>query len=158
MRDFIGNEWDVECLGCDINNGKVIVPGGLIFKSTNFVVHQDPLIPLPGFLVIASGRHYQSLYEMRDDEYREFSILVRKIHTAIKEVTKISRFTLVQEEDSVHFHLWFFPWTDSVVKHYGKPSLTKIREIMSDLRKNPIAQAEWSIIESQIARIRSIVN
>ena len=71
-NDFLGNEWDVDCMGCAISNGSMQVPGGFVQKTSYFAVHQDPLIPLPGFFVIGSLRHIRSMSEMQDVEYQEY--------------------------------------------------------------------------------------
>ena len=109
-KDFLGKEWAYDCMGCAIADGSLLVPGGLILDTEHFSVHQDPLIPLPGFLVIASKRHIHSISEMDSAEYEDLSRLIRSTHQAIKQVTRIDPLTLVQEERSPHFHLWFFPW------------------------------------------------
>ena len=153
--DFLGNEWTIDCMGCAISNGSMLVPGGMIQRTKNFCVHQDPLIPLPGFLVIASIRHIRSMSEMHESEYEEFSALVKTTHEAIKDATKIEHLTIIQEESSIHFHLWFFPWTESVIEQYGQPSLAKIREIMFDYRKQAIGEAEWMKLEKTIEKIKS---
>ena len=156
-RDFLGNEWDIDCMGCAISNRSMLVPGDFILQTKYFCVHQDPLIPLPGFLVIASLRHIQSISEMQEPEYNEFSKLVRAAQHAVKEATKVEHLTIVQEDNSVHFHLWFFPWTRRVVEQYGQPSLTKIREIMADYRKQPIDKAEWKELEKSIKKIKTLM-
>lgn len=153
--DFLGNEWDIDCMGCAISNLSMPVPGGFIQTTRHFAVHQDPLIPLPGFLVIASVRHIQSISEMQASEYEELARLIRATHQAIKTITKIESLTLVQEESSVHFHLWFFPWAQDVIKRYGPPSLTKIREIMLDYRRQPIDKAQWKKLEESIEQLKS---
>ena len=135
----------------------MLVPGGFIKRTQYFCVHQDPLIPLPGFLVIASLRHIQSLSEMQGAEYEEFSALVRITHQAIKDVTKIEHLTIVQEENSAHFHLWFFPWTQIVLERYEQPSLSKIREIMTDYKGQLISKAEWKELETSIENIRKVL-
>jgi diadenosine tetraphosphate (Ap4A) HIT family hydrolase len=155
--DFLGNEWNIDCMGCAISNGMMLVPGGMIQRTKNFCVHQDPLIPLPGFLVIASTRHIRSISEMQEFEYKEFSILVKTTHQAIKDATKIEHLTIIQEESSIHFHLWFFPWTESVIEQYGQPSLTKIREIMLDYRKQVIGESEWMKLKKSIEKIKSLM-
>ena len=154
-RDFLGNEWEIECMGCAISNQSMMVPGGMIQKTNNFCVHQDPLIPIPGFLVIASTRHIRSISEMRASEFGEFSLLIKTTHQAIKDVTKVSNLTIIQEESSIHFHLWFFPWTQKVIDRYGKPSLTKIREIMIDYQKVTVQGMEWKELEKSITDIKS---
>ena len=153
--DFLGNEWDIDCMGCAISAQSMSVPGGFIRKTQYFCVHQDPLIPLPGFLVIASQRHIQSISELQASEYEEFSRLVRITHHAVKEVTQIEHLTIVQEESSVHFHLWFFPWTQNVINRYGQPSLTKIREIMTASRKQQIVESEWEELQKTLVKIKS---
>ena len=158
IKDFLENEWDFDCMGCAISNQSMLVPGGFIQRTQHFCVHQDPLIPLPGFLVIASARHIQSLSEMQAREYEEFSRLLRATHQAIKEATKVKYLTIVQEESSTHFHLWFFPWTQRVIEQYGQPSLTKIREIMADHRKQLIGEAEWKELEISIEKIKGLLS
>jgi diadenosine tetraphosphate (Ap4A) HIT family hydrolase len=153
-RDFLGYEWDIDCMGCAIRDGAMRVPGGFIQKTQYFCVHQDPLIPLPGLLVIASLRHMQSIADMQDVEYNEFSRLLRTAQSVIKKATGVEYLTIVQEENSIHFHLWFFPWTQNVVEKYGKPSLSNIREIMSDYRKQSISDVEWNELEESIEKIK----
>jgi diadenosine tetraphosphate (Ap4A) HIT family hydrolase len=152
--DFLGNEWDIDCMGCAVGGEAMPVPGGFIQRTEYFCVHQDPFISLPGFLVIASLRHIQSISEMQTPEFEEHSSLIRKAHHAIKAVTGIEFLTLIQEEYSIHFHSWFFPWTKGVIEQYGRPSLAKIREIMSDYRKQPISPVAWKKLETTIENIR----
>jgi diadenosine tetraphosphate (Ap4A) HIT family hydrolase len=142
-------------MGCAISSGTMLVPGGFIHKTPNFCVHQDPLIPLPGFLVIAALRHIRSISEMQKSEYEEFSLLIQASHQAIKAVTGIEHLTIIQEESSIHFHLWFFPWLDFVIEKYGQPSLTKIREIMFDYRKQTMNESEWAELEKTIEKIKT---
>jgi len=144
-------------MGCAISNGSMLVPGGFIKKTQHFCVHQDPLIPLPGFLVIASLRHIQSISEMQDFEYEDLTGLIRTVHHAIKEGTKIGHLTIVQEESSNHFHLWFFPWIQDVIERYRQPSLTRIREIMTDYRQQPIDKAGWEELEKSIGKIKGLM-
>ena len=153
-KDFLGTEWEIDCLGCAIRDRSMLVPGDIILRTEHFIVHQDPLVPLPGFLVIASLRHIQSIEEMDKCEYEQMTWLVRITHRAIKQVTKIEELTLIQEESSKHFHLWFFPWTRKVLDGYGKPSLAKIRDIMGDFRKQPLSTREWVELEKTIEQIR----
>jgi len=136
----------------------MLVPGGFIKKTQHFCVHQDPLVPLPGFLVIASQRHIQSISEMDEFEYNDFSQLVRMVHDAIRKGTGIENLTIVQEEGSIHFHLWFFPWAQKVVERYGQPSLTKIREIMTAYKKQPVGEAEWKELQESIEKIKTLTS
>jgi len=154
ITDFLGQEWNIDCLGCAISDGTMAVPGGLIQNTQYFCVHQDPENPLEGFIVIASKRHIRSIAEMQEVEYQELARLIRDTLHAIKEATRVEKLTIIQEERSIHFHLWFFPWTQKVIGRYGQPSLTKIRSIMSDLGKEPISEIAWKELERSISGIK----
>jgi diadenosine tetraphosphate (Ap4A) HIT family hydrolase len=137
-RDFLGNTWEYDCMGCAIARQGLAVPGGFVWQSGNFCVHQDPLIPLPGFLVIGSARHVRTIGELTSLEYAEFSGLVRDAQVAIKQAVRVDHLTLIQEEYSSHFHLWFFPWLPEVIRKHGEPSTTKIRDIMADYSREQL--------------------
>jgi diadenosine tetraphosphate (Ap4A) HIT family hydrolase len=154
-RDFLGKPWEFDCMGCAIARQALTVPGGFIRKSALFCVHQDPLIPLAGCIVIASRRHIRSIAEMSEPEYAEFAGLVRKTRSAIQAVVPVEYLTLVQEEHSGHFHLWFFPWLQDMIKKYGEPSLAKVRQIMAEVSREPISAAEWRELEASIADIKA---
>lgn len=156
--DFLGNRWEYTCMGCAIADGTMLPPGGMIQGTRHFVVHQDPLIPLPGFLVVASTQHIHSISQMEDEEYQEFSELLKRAYQTIKDVTRVEHLTIIQEEYSSHFHLWFFPWTQAVIDKYGSPSLSKIRGIMADYKKEPISEVEWGKLEETITAMKNLLN
>ena len=130
---------------------------GFDLENAEFLCAPRSLIPLSGFLVIASTRHIRSISDMQEFEYDEFSTLVKTTHRAIREATEIEYLTIIQEESSIHFHLWFFPWTQNVIERYGQPCLTKIREIMADYRKQLIDQAEWMELVKLIEKIKILM-
>ena len=94
---------------------------------------------------------------MQEFEYEEFSTLVKTTHHAIKNATEVEYLTTIQEESSRHFHLWFFPWIESVINRYGQPSLTKIRQIMIDYRKRAISESEWMELKESIEKIKTLM-
>ena len=156
-RDFLGNTWVFKCMGCAIAREELVLPGGFLRKSGLFCVHQDPLIPLEGFVVIASMRHIRSIGEMSEEEYTEFSSLVRETQVMIKRATHVESLTLIQEEHSSHFHLWFFPWLPDVILKYGQPSLVKVREIMAAYARAPISREDWMKLEKRIKGMRALI-
>ena len=145
-------------MGCAVANHSLQPPGGLIAKGNHFYVHQDPLVPLPGCLVIGARRHIQRIVEMRTEEYQEFADFLRRTEIAIRHIVGIEVLTLVQEEHSVHFHLWFFPWTGDILAQYGAPGLGKIRAIMADHRKRPIEAGAWAALENSINKLKDWMN
>jgi hypothetical protein len=94
---------------------------------------------------------------MTEVEYAEFPGLVRETHAAIKKATQIEYLTLIQEEHSRHFHLWFFPWLPEIIETYGEPSLAKIRGIMAEVSREPISPEEWRKLEKTIVRIKAYI-
>ena len=110
ITDILGRSWSVECIGCAIGASEMIPPGGVIAENDSFCMHQDPLVPLEGFLVIASRRHVQSLADLTPTEYADYSSLLWCGRKALRLVPGVRSFSLVQEEASTHFHAWFFPW------------------------------------------------
>jgi len=153
--DFLGKEWNITCMGCAIADRTMLPPGGMIKETAHFCLHQDPLIPLPGFLVIGARRHVHALDELSDVEYADFVGVLREAQRAIKAVTEVKHLTIVQEEHSSHFHLWFFPWTDEVVERFGKPSLSSIRAIMAAYRQETLDPETWRALEASIHEIKA---
>lgn len=63
VQDILGKEWNCKCIGCSIGNDEITPPGEIIMSTENFVLHQDPEIPIKGFLIIASKNilnHFQN--------------------------------------------------------------------------------------------------
>ncbi len=130
ITDILGQSWNVECMGCAMGASEMIPPGGIIAENESFYMHQDPLVPLEGFLVVASRRHLQSLAELTPEEHADYSSLLRQGREALRLLSGVRSFSVIQEEGSTHFHSWFFPWRDSFVERYGSTSLSHIRPAM----------------------------
>lgn len=105
-----------KCIGCRVQDGSFEVNGGFIHESKNFNVIQDWIIPIPGFMVIQSKRHIKSVAEFTEKEHMEFSTFLYEVRKAMKDVLDIQTVYLIQEEDSVHFHMWLLPVYDWMEK------------------------------------------
>jgi diadenosine tetraphosphate (Ap4A) HIT family hydrolase len=133
--DIQSREVECQCLGCVIAAGELAPPGGLIAETASFVLHQDPEVPIKGFLIAASKRHIRSLAEMSREEAQELFDLVYRARLALRRLEDIQAVTIIHEERSSHFHLWLLPryaWMDAKFAH----SLTSIREMMRDAKEN----------------------
>ena len=122
-------------MGCAIAAGEFTPPGGFIAETASFILHQDPEVPIKGFLIVASKKLIQSLAEMSLEEVQELFGLVYRARQALQRLVDIQAFTLIQEERSAHFHLWLLPryaWMDGKFAH----SLTSIREMMQSTKEN----------------------
>ena len=136
MIDFLGKKWEnYECLGCAIDKGDVVLPGGKIYEGKHVILGSDPEIPIPGFLIVNSKRHVNSFSEFSREERYEVSNVVALAEKALKELNITDEITLVQEERSVHFHIWIFPHYSWMTEKYGK-GITHLRAINQYAREN----------------------
>lgn len=135
IKDFMSNEWSCKCIGCAIGSGQIIPPGGIITETKNFVLHQDPEVPVKGFLIIASKNHIRSISELTLEESSELFQLVYRARLAMKNIEDINEVTIIQEERSRHFHLWLLPRYEWMTNKFGN-SLSNIREMMNYCKEN----------------------
>ena len=149
FTDFLGKKWKVKCMGCGIAKKVVNPPFGLIYESKNFVIHQDPLIPLSGFIIIASKNHISSISEMNILDYEELSSLIYQTRKSLQSLRGILNVTIIQEERSPHFHLWMFPWYEEMIG-IQLNSIQNIRSIMKDLQKTNLHESKISKIQNDI--------
>jgi len=135
FKDIMNKQWECECIGCSFGSGELIPPGGIIAETNNFVLHQDPEVPIKGFLIIASKAHVKSISEFSYEESQELFDLVYKARLALKNINDIKEVNIIQEERSKHFHLWLLPryeWMDEKFTN----SLSTVREMMVYARNN----------------------
>jgi len=135
IRDILNNEWSCKCIGCSIGNGEVNPPGGLIAETKNFVLHQDPEVPIKGFLIIASKKHIQSIAQITPEEASELFDLIYRARLAMKATVGINEVSIIQEERSGHFHLWLLPRHEWMNDKFAN-SLSSIREMMNYAKEN----------------------
>lgn len=136
IEDIKGNKKQVGCLGCAIQNGEVESPGGSIASTKCFVAQQDYEIPIPGFVILASKRHIQSVDEFTAEERTDFIEFLCRLRKAMRQACHVQIVYLIQEEDtSHHFHIWMFPRHDWLVKSFGN-KIQSVRPIMEYAREN----------------------
>jgi hypothetical protein len=152
--DFSGKVIEFECFGCDIQKGNIEIPGGIIIESESFIVHQDPFIPVAGFLVFSSKRHIGSIVEMTMEEYDEFFRIVEKSRIALQKTIPLKSITVVQEDNSEHFNLWFFPWTEEICSEFGDPDLQNVPFILETLKQRKINIKEQKILLNMLKLIK----
>lgn len=135
IKDFMNNEWSCKCIGCSIGSGEIMPPGDIITETKNFVLHQDPEVPIKGFLIIASKNHIKSISQLTLEESSELFNLVYGARLAMKNTGDINELTIIQEERSGHFHLWLLPRYEWMTDKFGN-SLSSIREMMNYSKEN----------------------
>jgi diadenosine tetraphosphate (Ap4A) HIT family hydrolase len=155
IKDILNKEW--ECIGCGIGAGKITPPGGVIVETKNFVLHQDPEVPIKGFLIIASKAHIKSISELSFEESRELFDLVYKVRIALKNIVDIKEVSIIQEERSKHFHLWLLPRYEWMNDKFTN-SLSTIREMMSFSKDNSKTDQNIKDILETVELIRNQCN
>lgn len=136
ITDIAGGTKLIACLGCAIENGEVERRGGSIAATTHFNANQDWEIPIPGFVIVASRRHLQSIDELTDEERDDFIQFLCRVRHTMREVLNIQTVYFIQEEDtSDHFHVWMFPRYPWMAERFGR-KIQSVRPIMEYARGN----------------------
>jgi len=134
--DIKGNKKQLGCLGCAIQKGEVESPGGSIASTKYFDAHQDYEIPIPGFVILASKRHLQSVDEFTNEEKTDFIEFLSHLRQTMRKACGVQVVYLIQEEDtSHHFHVWMFPRHDWLMERFGR-KIQSVRPIMEYAREN----------------------
>lgn len=152
--DIKGNKKQIGCLGCAIQKGEVESPG-LIASSEYFSAHQDYEIPIPGFVILASKRHLQSIDEFTNEERSDFIEFLCRLRKTMRQALHIQVVYLIQEEDtSHHFHVWMFPRYDWMTKKFGK-KIQSVRPIMEYARKNLKTEENLEKVNGAIEKMKT---
>lgn len=153
--DVAGTSHDAECVACDVQSGKIVLPVMRIAETKSFVVEQDSECAIEGFLVIVSKRHVFSIDEFNDEETIELARLVAATRRAMRAVFGNIGVTMVQEERTrtSHFHLWLFPWHGWMLERWsGKTN--EMEEIMAYSRNNLSSPAVLEQVRETAARLK----
>lgn len=130
-------------------------PGGLIAESEHFTAGQDYEIPIPGFVILASKRHLQSVDEFTEAEQKDFIEFLCRVRKAMREALGIDVVYLIQEEDtSDHFHVWVFPRYDWMTEQFGK-KIQSVRPIIEYVREHLQTPENLKKVDEVIEKLRT---
>jgi diadenosine tetraphosphate (Ap4A) HIT family hydrolase len=154
LTTYDGLEYDVDCIGCAINQRVIKMDHSLVYEDEHFIIAQDTENPITGFFVIGSRRHFKGFNEMNNEEKQKFYKLFLEMRRILGETFGVENVTVIQEDGSegAHFHLWFFPWL-SWMADMGE-SLGDIRKIMEFSRTNMRSTENLKEIKESIAKAR----
>ena len=150
--DFLGNKLEYDCMGCAITNKEISIPGGIIFEGKYSILGADPEIPIPGFMVLNSKRHINSVSDLSKEERYEIIDIIYFAEKALRELKITEEVTLVQEEKSKHLHIWIFPNYKWMTEKFGK-GIKYLRDI-SEYAKNNVKEKDIKEILEVIDKIR----
>ena len=154
--DILRHTYDCLCVGCAVASGEISPPGEIIAATPSFVLHQDPEVPIKGFLIVASRQHIRSIADMRRKEAAECFNLVYRARMALRNLKDIRDVSIIQEERSPHFHIWLRPhyeWMDDRFDH----SLSTLRAVNQYARENRNTVENIQEILAAVELIRNAV-
>ncbi|MFA5030865.1 MAG: diadenosine tetraphosphate hydrolase [Patescibacteria group bacterium] len=155
IEDIKGNKKQIGCLGCAIQNRKVESMGGSIVLTKFFNAHQDYEIPIPGFIIISSKRHIQSVDQFTKNEQSDFIKLLCRLRSALRKVLGVEIVYLIQKEDTRHhFHVWLFPRFDWMKKKFGR-KISSVSLVAEFAKKNMKTSSNLKKIEGAIKKMRN---
>lgn len=128
-KNFLGEKAEVKCVGCAIAEGEFSVPGGILLETEHFLLHQDPEYAIESFFIISAKRHFSFYSEMTEQENIDLAKLMHVTRGLLSDLGVAKEYTVIQEERSKHFHVWFFPrlkWMEDFPN-----SLSSVRDIMN---------------------------
>lgn len=132
-----------ECTGCKIANEE---SNFIIYETENFVLLQDPEVPLKGFLIVQAKEHVNSIIHFKEEQQIELIKLINKARLALKELNICHEVTIVQEERSKHFHIWLFPNYDWMQEKFGK-GIKYLRDINEHVIQNAKEEDKKEVLE-----------
>lgn len=157
ITDIQGKTKKIACLGCAIQQGEVESLGGSILDSKYFDARQDYEIPIPGFIILTSKRHLQSVDEFSEKEQLDFIKSLCRLRLALREVLGIKVVYLIQEEDtSDHFHVWLFPRYNWMTKKFGQ-KIESVRPIMEYARENLKTTSSLKKVNTAIQELKQFL-
>ena len=136
---------------------KNLFPDEKIITTKYFSVHQDWLVPISGFFIIAPLRKLKSISEFSDEEASEFINLIRKVRKGMKDVLNIKEVYFFQNEDSSYgFHFWIFPRHDWMEK-FGK-RIQSVRPIMEYAQENMLSDDVFKEVKEYVKKMKEYMS
>lgn len=144
-----------KCIGCNIVNKEIIPNGGIIYETENFLLFQDPEVPIKGFLIVQAKRHVKSMIDFTEEEQIELVKLINKAREALKKLDICNEVTIVQEERSKHFHVWLFPNYKWMEEKFGK-GIKYLRDISEYAIEN-VTQKDIEEVLEIVEKLKDII-
>jgi diadenosine tetraphosphate (Ap4A) HIT family hydrolase len=91
---------------CDRVTGPAQPEGGWILRGQRWAVSSHPLLPVPGWILIQTVRHVESLADLDEPEAQELGGVLRRTYRALQAVTGHDRvYSLSMGEQVRHVHI-----------------------------------------------------
>ena len=91
---------------CDRVTAPAQPEGGWVLRGQRWAVSSNPLIPVPGWILIQTVRHVESLADLDEPEAQELGGVLRRTYRALQAVTGQDRvYSLSMGEQVRHVHI-----------------------------------------------------
>jgi diadenosine tetraphosphate (Ap4A) HIT family hydrolase len=99
------------CIGCDVRDGRVRPPGGIVHRERHFVVYGFPEpSPVRGYVIVSSVRHARGLYDLDEAEAAALGPLLVRVQRAQKAALGADHaYAFVLGDKVPHFHAHVVP-------------------------------------------------
>lgn len=99
------------CVACQANRGELVAPGGVIWDDGLWrVEHQLAPAVLPGWLILKTLRHVESLADLTREEAAALGPLLQKLTAALEAETGADRiYSALFAEAVRHVHVHIIP-------------------------------------------------
>ena len=154
ITDLKGRTKKIACIACSIQAGEVENPGA-IAKSEYFVAEQDYEFPIPGFVILVSKRHLQSVDEFTEAEQQDFIKFLCRLRLGMRKALDIEHVYIVQEEDTTtsHFHVWLFPRYQWMKDKFGR-KIESVKPIMEFARGNLKTETNLQAVDTATQKLQ----
>lgn len=128
-----------------------------VAQSKFFDAHQDWLIPIPAFFIIApkqEGRKINSWDDFSEEEAKDFILLLKEVRSAMREILDIQDVYTIQNGDTEHnFHVWLFPrykW----MEQFGR-GIDSVRPITTHAREERNTEEERNKVREVAEKVKT---
>jgi len=155
ITDIKGRSKIISCIACALEKGEV-ENTGLIAETENFTAEQDYEIPIPGFFILRSKKHIQSIDEFTEQEQSEFIKFLCRLRLCMRKSINIEHIYIIQEEDTnnSHFHVWLFPRYNWMEEKFGK-KIESVKPIMEYARENLKTKDNLKVVDTTVQKIKN---
>lgn len=153
IQNYRGETTEIQCLGCAREDG-TMERFGTVLTTKYFDVHQDFEIPIPGFMILSSRRHLNSIDQLTSDEQSDFISVLIHTRQGMREALGIDTVYLFQNEDTQHhFHWWLFPRYNWMKDRFGI-KIESVRPIMRYAKDNLKTSENTALVEKSITVLK----
>jgi diadenosine tetraphosphate (Ap4A) HIT family hydrolase len=106
------------CLACDVNEGRLVPPGGTIFEDDRWRADHELGRLVRGYVILKPLRHVHELADLTGDESATLGPTLRRLHEAMRTALRTERVYVCSFAETVH-HLHFH----MIPRYAGMPPL-----------------------------------